>query len=173
MKLKNILLTTVLTLAPIAAQQLPIAPRPMPETPLRQHLGLTEAQMTGLQQVQTQRREAESKIYQQNNEKQRQLNALLQQGSNDAVSIGRLMVDINNLRKQLPLPNAQYRAAALAVLTDAQKAKLPALADALKLAQPANEAAYYDLIDRPEFVATPRPLPMPALVTSDNVVSEP
>lgn len=168
MRLTYLILAATLTLA---AQQTPS--RPVPDSQLKQYLNLSDAQMTGLQQVQTQRRQAESLFYQQINERQRQLNALLQAGSNDAASIGRLMVEINNLRRQLPLPTAQYRAAALAVLTDAQKAKLPALAEALRLQQPANEATWYDLIDRPALLPTPRPLPMPVTATSATVDSEP
>jgi Spy/CpxP family protein refolding chaperone len=171
--IKPLLLTTILSIAPLAAQQTPGIPRPVPQSPLRQHLALTDAQMAGLQQVQTQRRQAESQIYQQISERQRQIDALLREGSNDAVTLGRLMVEVNNLRRQLPLPSAQYRAAALAVLNDAQKAKLPALAEALKLAQPANEAAYYDLIDRPSSAAVPMPRPLPALMRSATLDSEP
>ena len=166
MKIRHLLLTTVLTLS---AQQLPIAP---PQSPLRTYLTLTESQVASLQHVQAQKRQAESAVYKQISDLQRQLNALLAQGSNDAVTIGRLTVDINNLRRQLPLPADQYRAAALAVLTDAQKAKLPALSEALRLIQPANEAVYYNLVTAPVLTPTPRPLPMPVLQSSATVEGE-
>jgi hypothetical protein len=125
--------------------------------------------------VQTDKRNAESALYKQISEKQRQLDALLREGSNDAVSIGRMMVDINNLRRQLPLPADQYRAAALAVLTDAQKTKLPALVQALTLAPAGNEAVFYNIIAAPPLSPSPRPLPMPVLLStaSANVEIEP
>lgn len=165
MKLRTLLLSVVLSLAPAFAQDRIIA---QVESPLRTYLTLTDSQMTSLQQVQTEKRKAESAIYTQINERQRQLNALLNQGSNDAATIGRLMVEINNLRKQLPLPSDQYRASALAVLTEAQKAKVPSLAEALKISSAASEAAYYSLIDSPAVNVRPMPLPMPVFVSSDS-----
>jgi hypothetical protein len=166
LKLKNFVLTTVLALAPLAAQQLPIAPPRVVESPLRSYLTLTDSQIASLQQVQAEKRKAEGAIYTQINDRQQQLNALLRAGSNDAGTIGRLMVEINNLRRQLPLPAEQYRAAALAVLTDAQKARLPALAEALRLSAPANEAVFYNLVAAPEILPGPRPLPMPVVFSS-------
>jgi Spy/CpxP family protein refolding chaperone len=139
---------------------------------LRQHLTLTDAQVGSLQQILEQRQNAERAIYEQIRERQSQLNTLLRQGSNDASTIGRLMVEINNLQRQLPLPGGSYRAQALAVLTDGQKAKLPALADALRLALPANEAVSLNLIDRPPTQIQPRLLPMPVTPPSATLVGE-
>lgn len=173
MHLRNILLTTALALVPLAAQQTPALTIAPSESPLRTYLTLTESQITSLQQIQERKRTAESAIYTQMSERQRQLDALLRDGSNDVATIGRLMVEINNLRKQLPLPSDQYRASALAVLTDAQKAKLPALTEALKVMQPANEAVFYNLVDSPNQIAIPRPLPMPVFLPSATVDSEP
>ena len=127
-------------------------------TELQQYLSLTAAQLSTLESVYNSRMQAEQVVYQQMSEKQRQLNALLEQGSNDVTAIGRLMVDINNLRRQLPLNNGPYRTQALAVLTDAQKAKLPALTDALKLQTPGWQATALNLIDNP-ISQDPRILP--------------
>jgi Spy/CpxP family protein refolding chaperone len=174
LNIKNILLTFALTLAPLSAQQPSIGIPRVPDSPLRVHLTLTDAQIASLRQIQAQKRAAESAIYSQIGERQRQLNALLSEGSNDAATIGRLMVEINNLRRQLPLPDDPYRAQAVAVLNDAQKAKLPALAEALRLSPAANEAVYYNLLQAPAIVPGPRPLPMPVFLPgSATVDSEP
>lgn len=165
MELNKLLLPVVLCLAPALAQE-PVVISARVESALRTWLSLTDSQMASLQQVQTEKRKAESAIYAQINERQQQLNDLLNQGSNDAATIGRLMVEINNLRKQLPLPGDQYKASSLAVLTEAQKAKLPALTEALKNFSAASEASYYSLIDSPAAGARPVPLPMPVLLPS-------
>ena len=141
-----------LTLAAVStvAQDMP---RPiMPRSPyeqLKAHLGLTDAQVEGLRKVAESRHTAERAIYNQILERQQQMYGLLQQGSNDAATIGRLMVEINNLQRQLPLNTAPYRTQALAVLTEAQKTKLPELDQALKLHSIAYQAVDLNLVDRP------------------------
>jgi Spy/CpxP family protein refolding chaperone len=129
-------LVAVILLAGVAAAQDPVRPGgPFvpPYSDLRQYLSLTDVQVRSLEQVQTNRREAESAIYRQTADKQRTLSGLLQAGSTDALQIGQLMVEINNLQRRMPLAAEPYRSAALAVLTEAQKAKLPALAEALAI----------------------------------------
>ena len=72
-------------LMPAATQELAILPAP--PSGLVQHLSLSEAQVEGLRQVQKQKTEAESALYKQMSEKQQQLNALLEAGSNDAGTV--------------------------------------------------------------------------------------
>lgn len=132
---------------------------------LRQYLSLTDAQVNSLQQVQNNRREAEAAIYRQIAEKQRALYSLLQAGSNDALQIGQLTIEINTLRRRLPLSSEPYRTAALAALTDPQKTKLPALAEALRLVPAAHQAASVNLIDYPNQIGLPRPIPLPMPIT--------
>jgi Spy/CpxP family protein refolding chaperone len=143
---------------------------------IRQYLSLTDAQVRSLEQVQTSRREAESAVYRQMSEKQLALSGLLQAGSTDAARIGQLMVEINNLQRGLPLAGEPYRSAALAVLTDAQKAKLPALAEALRLNTTAYQAVSFNLIDAPNpNIGLPMPLlmpmPMPIRPMAEETVS--
>ena len=81
----------------------PIAPQPVSQ--LKTYLNLTETQVQNLMQIQVNRSNA-------------------QQGTADAV--GQLEIDINNLRKQLPLPGSGYRSQALAVAcSDSQVARPP------------------------------------------------
>jgi hypothetical protein len=135
---------------------------PLPYNEIRQYLVLSDAQIKSLEQVQANRREAEAAIYRQMAEKQSALNSLLQAGSTDALRIGQLTIELNNLRRGLPLSAEPYRSAALAVLTTEQKSKLQTLADALRLGPAAYEAVSFNLIDAPNRgIGVPVPLPMP------------
>lgn len=128
---------------------------------LRRYLGLTDTQVDALADVQKSKSEAEGAIHRQIAERYRELNQLLREGSNDANRIGQLMVEINNLRRQLPLPAGPYRDAALKVLNDDQKARLPALEQALRLAPAAWQAASLVLIDQPRDEMRIQPFPYP------------
>lgn len=149
-------LTLAFSLAVFANAQTPpdgstaiVLPGPMYEE-VKQYLTLTDGQLTALRQIQNEQGQANNAVYLQINQRQQSLNQLLQSGSQDSVQIGRLMVEINNLRKQVPVDAGPYRTRALAVLTEPQKAKLPALIEALKLNSPAWQAASLLLIDSPE-----------------------
>lgn len=169
----------ILILSAVSFPQTP-APMPMPVPPLvrpaydavRQFLVLSEAQVKTLEDLVKSRRDAESAIYRQMSERQRQLNSLLESGSNDAATIGRLMVEINNLRKQIPNAGVGLREAALKVLNDTQRAKLKELENALLLQRTAGEAVALNLLDYPR-IPDARILPAPADVDSATVVSEP
>jgi hypothetical protein len=78
---------------------------------------------------------------------------LLNSGSQDPHSIGRLTVDIHTMRTQPPANN--YRERALAVLRPDQRAKLPALAQAL-ITNPTAQAVMLNLIGL-EAVSLPMP----------------
>ena len=164
--MKTLLLTavTLITFLPLPAQVpaiIGIVPGPVSPQPsypqLRAYLNLTDAQVQSLVANLTNRSTTQQAIYKQINDKQMQLNTLLSQGTSDALTVGQLEIDINNLRKQLPLPNSSYRLMALSVLTPDQTAKLAALVNALLLQPPAYQAITLDLIDAP--VIAPPPLP--------------
>ena len=166
--MKRLITTLLFALSTSVAQDpdaTTIAPPRVPQhwDELRQYLVLSEAQVSTLEQIMRNRSQAEQQIYLQISEKERQMYALLQQGSNDAGSIGRLMVEINNLRRQLPLNGAPYRTEALAAMNDAQKAKLAALVEALKLQSPAWQAVQLNMMDSPRVPdARILPFPMPS-----------
>src|SRR5438128_534403 len=122
-----------------------ILPLPQPAYPqLKAYLNLTDAQVQSLIDIQNSRNAAQQAIYKQINDKQIQLNTLLKDGTTDALTVGQLEIDINNLRKQLPVPDGSFRTSALAVLTADQKGKLGALSSALQLQQPAWQAIGLD-----------------------------
>ena len=155
-----------LTASLLPAQGGVITPAPLAQpvyTQLKAFLNLTDAQVQSLVQIQSNRTVAQQAIYKQINDKQTQLNLLLNQSTSDALTVGQLEIDINNLRKQLQLPNSSYRASALAVLTPDQTAKLADLVRALQLQQPAWQAITLDLID-PPVPSAPSPVPILSMV---------
>ena len=168
--MKRVIATLLFAMSTTVAQNpesLAILPRvPQQWDELRQYLVLSDAQVSTLEQIMKNRSQAEQQIYLQISEKERQMYGLLQQGSNDAGTIGRLMVEINNLRRQLPLSGGPYRTQALAAINDAQKAKVAALVEALKLQSPAWQAVQLNLMDSPHVPDArilPYPMPSPSL----------
>src|SRR5262249_50662217 len=123
---------------------------------LKAFLNLNDTQVNVLLNVQKSQQQATQLIYQQINQKQQQLNALLESGSTNAAVIGQLTIDINLLRKQLPVKGEPYRSEALAVLAVDQRAKLAMLVNALQLGPAASEAVNLNLIDRPPVTIQPR-----------------
>jgi Spy/CpxP family protein refolding chaperone len=126
----------------------PAGPPPGPQA-LQSFLGLTGQQMTQLRQLQQQRVQAERPVMQQINTKQQELNQLLATSGADPAAVGRLVIDIANLRQSLPQAGQGLQEQALAVLTPDQKAKLAQLQDAQKLMPAINQAAALGLIERP------------------------
>ena len=133
-----------------------------PGRALKEYLNLTPAQIAGLQEVQKSRQSAEQAVYEELRQKYQQLENLLQSGSTDYQQIGRLNVEIRNMQKRLPVSGESYRTRALAVLSAEQRAKLPALTNALQLQWPANDAVFWNLLDRPAVPDDPRMLPLAA-----------
>ena len=119
-------------------------------TELKTYLGLSDAQVTGLQAVLKQAQAAIQNIQTQIQQKQSDLDALLAKGSTDAAALGKLLVDIGVLRKQLDTVLMPFRDQAKAVITSAdQKAKLKTLDDASKLQSEIHEAVGLLLITPP------------------------
>ncbi len=81
--------------------------------------------------------------------KQQQLNDMLQQGSTDANALGRLLIDIQTLRKQAGSTAENFRIQAVALLADAQKTRLKQLEDAAKLAPAIQQAIFLNLLAPP------------------------
>jgi Spy/CpxP family protein refolding chaperone len=164
MKMLFFTVASFLAIVPLPAQIVPMPPVQNLQTVYAQltaYLNLTDTQVQNLLSIQASRNNAQQAIYKQIADKQTQLNTLLSQGTADALTVGQLEIDINNLRKQLPLPNSSYRTQALAVLTPDQVAKLPPLVNALQLQATAWQASTLDLIDAPALNGLP---PLPAMM---------
>jgi hypothetical protein len=163
-------LTPAFAQSTVPAPDLPVIQGP--HEAIKQFLVLSDAQVNALIEIQQNRQAAERAIYEQMNTKQMQLSQMLEAGSTDAATIGRLMVEINTLRRQVPDTGTPFRGSALAVLNDVQKAKLPQLTQALELQRTAGDAVSLNLIDYPR-IPSPRILPAPAEALSFNVISKP
>lgn len=158
MTLRKIVLSLALGAGLLGAQEAPgrtdltILPYPSPRVDeLKQYLALSDAQVQQLNDVAKAKSDAAQAIWRQIMEKQQQLSALLEAGSTDASRIGTLMVEINNLNRQVRNSNdSTYRTQALAVLTAEQKTKLVALDSALKLQTTAYQAVHLNLLDQPQ-----------------------
>ena len=111
---------------------------------LKFYLGLTDFQLEQLVQIMNEQNEALMENYRQIAQKEAELNNLLNSGSQDLHRIGRLTIDIHTMRTQPPTNN--YRERALAVLTPDQRAKLPALVQALITNPTAQQAVTLNLI---------------------------
>jgi hypothetical protein len=158
----NLLCAQEVTLPAAIVSPLP----PVPSyTAVTQYLGLSDAQLQALQEVQRSRAAADQAIYKQISDKQSKLNNLLNSGSNDILQIGQLTLDISSLRKQLPIAGAPFRESALAVLAQDQKNRLVGLTNALQLQPAASQAITLNLIEpvnpsRPIIYFTPAPVPL-------------
>jgi len=164
MKVLFLTVASFLAVVPLPGQIVPMPPEQNLQpvyAQLKAYLKLTDTQVQNLLSIQASRNNAQQAIYKQIADKQTQLNTLLSQGAADALTVGQLEIDINNLRKQLPLPNSSYRTQALAVLTPDQMAKLPGLFNALQLQTTAWQANTLDLIDAPVLNGPP---PSPAMM---------
>jgi Spy/CpxP family protein refolding chaperone len=125
---------------------------------LQAFLGLTDQQMTQLRQMRQQQMQAERPAMQQINSKQRELNQLLATPGADPAAVGKLMIEIANLRKSAPQPGRTLQNQALAVLTPEQKTKLTQLQEAQKLIPAINQATMLGLIEPLERPAGMGPL---------------
>ena len=125
-------------------------PIAQPGQALRQFLNLTDAQVQALQTVMANKNRAEQAVFEEARQKQVALDALMRSNSTDYLQIGRLTVEIRDIYKKLPLSGEPYKSQALAVLSAEQRAKLPTLTNALNLMGAANDAAFFNLIDRPQ-----------------------
>jgi hypothetical protein len=74
---------------------------------------------------------------------------LLQTTPPDAVALADIMVQQENLRKQIEDENKAFRDAALNLLTGSQKEKVQAIQDALQLVRDAGPLAQFGLIEGP------------------------
>lgn len=117
---------------------------------LKTYLSLTDDQAQKLVDARRASAEANRPILEQIREKSQVLREEMQKDAPDAAKVGQLMVDIKALRTKLQDGRGQVNSAALAVLTDAQKALLPGLDQALKLGPAARQAAALGLIAAPE-----------------------
>jgi Spy/CpxP family protein refolding chaperone len=121
-----------------------------PVDELKQYLALTDAQVQALQQIRQQQAQANQSTFQEMAQKRQALQTQIRAGSNDAAALGKLLIDIEALRKRVADSDDVYQAQSVAVLTADQKTRLNALVEARKLQPVIGQAASLGLLARPE-----------------------
>jgi Spy/CpxP family protein refolding chaperone len=124
-------------------------PRPSPDEAVKTILDLSDAQLAELKDlrasVEEQRRANMTEI----RRLQQSQRELLQQSPPDAVALADILVQQENLRKQIEEENKAFRDGALNLLTASQKEKVQAIQDALELVRSAGPLAQFGLIEGP------------------------
>jgi Spy/CpxP family protein refolding chaperone len=100
---------------------------------IKAYLNLEQAQVDQLVQLRKDERDEMKAVFEKIAEKRTALREALQSTSPDASTLGNLMIEIQNLRKQIRETNENYHTKALAVLKEEQKTKLAELEAAAKL----------------------------------------
>ena len=124
-------------------------PAPPAPAELKAYLGLSDSQVQALQQIQQQEREALRTIHDEMAQKQKTLGDQLQAGGTDASALGRLLLDIQNLRKRIEDAQKTFQDQVSNQLTADQKAKLKALEEAAKLQPVIGQAMGLNLLTPP------------------------
>jgi Spy/CpxP family protein refolding chaperone len=150
--MKRILLTLVVSSLALMAQPRARSTPGTPRTPdeLKAFLGLSDSQVQSLTQLRQQQNEALRTKSQDMRTKHEALRNLLNSNTADAAAVGRLMLDIEATRKSVRTEAERFRTQAVAVLNDAQKAKLKTLEDAVQLQPAIRQAGALGLLTPPE-----------------------
>lgn len=117
---------------------------------LKEALGLSDAQVEQLRNVRRDAATALKPEMEKVREKQRALGEAMKADNPDPAVVGRLMVEMKQMRTAARPERAALKEKALAILTAEQKAKLAELEKALKMAPAARQAAGLGLIEPPE-----------------------
>lgn len=117
---------------------------------VKSYLGLQDSQMQSLQQLRQQQFQAVHSALSELATKQQSLREQLDRGSTDAAALGKLLLEIEGVRKRIAQTQQSYVSQALNVLTAEQKSKLAALEQALKLEVAARQAVALGLLAPPE-----------------------
>lgn len=132
---------------------------------VRSDLGLSDAQLNDLRQMQQDRMSASQVFYQKMGDKQKELNSLLENKSTDATRIGQAMLDLQTLRRLPPPAMDDMHDRAVTLLTPQQNAKLKVLEESLALRPAADQAIQLGLLSAPPMAPRVMPVPQPTEVT--------
>ena len=127
---------------------------------LKAYLNLTDVQIQKIQQAGEQaRKDADEKmktLQPQIRDKKIALEDLLEKGTTDATAVGKMMLEIQALQKQVRQAQEAVRNSQLNVLTAEQKARFKAIEDAATLPQATRDAARLGLVPPPQGGPAPR-----------------
>jgi Spy/CpxP family protein refolding chaperone len=122
---------------------------PSPDA-LKAALGLTDSQVTALDQLQQSKRTQLQPILQQLDTQRTALHDAMQKTPPDATAIAAILVQIQTLQKQVQTVESSFQTQAVATLTADQKTKLVTLQNAQKLADAVHQAEMLSLLTPPE-----------------------
>ena len=128
------------------------APGPQSFTDVKAYLNLTDAQIQQIQAARQQSFDSAKTLQSQIQTKDQALRDLLDKGSTDSAAIGKAMLEINALRKQVKAVMDATQVRAVSFLSADQKTKLKALEDAAKLQPAIGQAAGLGLLQPPQGV---------------------
>lgn len=153
--------------AVMSAQNPPPPPGPgLSFDAVREYLSLSHSQSAQLKQLMRSRVESNRARIQEINQKRRQLDEMVRQGSVDAAALGRLMLEVEGYRKQLRGADDGFLKDAAALLDASQRSKLADLEDAARLIPAVHDARALGLLRGPDGASNaPLPLRRPAPTT--------
>ena len=147
-------------------QRPPQQPRPAEQQPpdfsaLKAYLNLSEAQIRQMQAAHEKAaKDAEDKtrtLVPQIEEKRRALADLLDKDNPDATAVGKGMLEVRGLERQLRSAHEAVRDAGINLMTPEQKAKFKAIQDAAMLPQATRDAQRLGLVPGPPPAQGPNP----------------
>lgn len=129
-------------------------PQPQPDfAALKGYLNLSDAQIRRIQQAGEKARkdaaDKEQSLRPQIRDKQIALGDLLDKDNADATQVGRAILEIRNLEKQIRQAREAVRSSELSVLTEEQRTKFKAIQDAANLPAATREAQRLGLVPGP------------------------
>ena len=116
---------------------------------LKTYLSLTDAQVTQIRDAVKAGHETNKPVAEQMRTKARALRDTMQAGSNDANAVGKQMIELRELRKQMQANRAKVSEQAVSFLSAEQKAKLQTLKDSAELRREARAAMALGLLPPP------------------------
>ena len=131
------------------AQQTPPPNPPRPGDAIKSILDLSDQQLQQLTDLRNSFQQKMRGFGEQLRTLEQKIRELLQSSSPDATALGNLLIQEQNLRKQMQEAAKAYRDSALALLTSAQKQKATQIQEAVRLAPQAGPLAAFGLIEGP------------------------
>ena len=133
------------------AQEPPERPnrRPSPDEAVTAILDLSDAQLQELKDLRNSVNEQRREHVMEMRRLQQGQRELLQQSPPDAVALGNILVQQQNLRQQIQDENTAFRDTALTLLTASQREKVEQVQEALQLVRAAPPLAQFGLIEGP------------------------
>ena len=111
-----------------------------PTDAVKAYLNLTDAQIQALNDIRNQASQAEGSAMQKMRMAQSSIDNLMRAGKPDAMTVGNLMIEIQNQNDSISKTRATFNAQAVNALTPDQKARLQALQAAAQLSPAIHQA---------------------------------